>query len=134
MLRLLGAEVMAGLPECLAEGVPLAEGIVKVLPLGFGLLPTRSRPESSVEVLRSPALRANLQDLEAGYDFLLFDSPSLLVSPDAQMLRSLTDKALLVIRPGLTTSNEMGNALAMFDKEDFVGVVLNRALAFPRDE
>jgi Mrp family chromosome partitioning ATPase len=134
MLRLLGAEVVAGLPECLAHGVPLAEGSVKVLPRGFSLLATRSRVETSVEVLGSPALRADLQALEIDYDFILFDSPPLLVSPDAQMLLNLVDKSLLVIRPGLTTPAEMARALAMFKKEDFVGAVLNRSVAFSSGE
>jgi Mrp family chromosome partitioning ATPase len=134
MLRLLGAEVVAGLPECLAHGVPLAQGTVKVLPCGFSLLATRSRVETSVEVLRSPTLRANLQTLEPEYDFMLFDSPPLLVSPDPQMLLNLTDRSLLVIRPGLTTPTEMSRALAIFKKEDFVGVVLNRSVAPSCDE
>src|SRR5262245_3443661 len=129
MLRLLGAEVVAGLPECLAYGVPLAEGAVKVLPRGFSLVATRSRVESSVEVLGSPALRADLQALEIDYDFILFDSPPLLVSPDAQMLLNLVDKSILVIRPGLSTPAEMARALDMFKKEDFVGAVLNRSVA-----
>jgi non-specific protein-tyrosine kinase len=107
MLRLLGAEVVAGLPECLAHGVPLAEGAVKVLPRGFSLLATRSRVETSVEVLGSPAFRADLRALENDYDFILFDSPP----------------------PGLTTPAEMARALVMFKKEDLVGVVLNRSAA-----
>ena len=129
MLRLLGAEVVAGLPECLAQGVPLAEGAVKVLPHSFSLLATRSRVETSVEVLGSPALRADLQALECDYDFILFDSPPLLASPDAQMLLNLVDKSILVIRPGLTSPGEMARALAIFKKEDFVGAVLNRSVA-----
>ena len=129
MLRLLGAEVVAGLPECLAHGVPLAEGTVKVMPFGFSLLATRSRVETSMEVLGSPALRADLQALENDYDFILFDSPPLLVSPDAQMLLNLVDKSILVIRPGLTTPAEMARALAIFKKDDFVGAVLNRSVA-----
>ena len=129
MLRLLGAEVVAGLPECLAHGVPLAEGTVKILPRGFSLLATRSRVETSMEVLGSPALRADLQALENDYDFILFDSPPLLVSPDAQMLLNLVDKSILVIRPGLNTPAEMAKALAIFKKEHFVGAVLNRSVA-----
>jgi Mrp family chromosome partitioning ATPase len=102
---------------------------VKVLPRGFSLLATRSRVETSVEVLGSPAFRADLRALENDYDFILFDSPPLLGSPDAQMLLNLVDKSILVIRPGLTTPAEMARALVMFKKEDLVGVVLNRSAA-----
>jgi len=135
MLRLLGAEVLSGFPEYLDRGVSLANGAVKVRPFGFSLLATRTRLEFPVEVLRSPALRADLQALETDYDFMLFDSPPLLVSSDAQMLLSLIDKSLLVIRPGITTPSQMARALAMFDKADFAGVVLNRSVPlFSSDE
>jgi Mrp family chromosome partitioning ATPase len=129
MLRLLGIEVVASFPECLARGLPLTEGIVKVLPLGLSLLPNRTPAENSAEVLRSTALRKNLAALEDVYDFILFDSPPLLASPDGQMLRSLVDKCLFVIRPGLTTPKQMAKALGAFKKDDFVGAVVNRSVA-----
>ena len=72
-------------------------------------------------------LRAYLQSLDLHYDFILFDSPPLLASPDAQVLLRLTDGVLLVIRPGAVTPAQMGRALTMFNKEDLIGVVLNRA-------
>jgi Mrp family chromosome partitioning ATPase len=134
MLRLLGAEVDTGFPECLRRGLPLTKGLVKVLPFGFSLLPNRMPAENSVEVLRSAALQANLDAFERVYDVILFDSPPLLASPDAQMLLSLTDKCVFVIRPGLTTPQEMAKALGAFKKDDFVGAVLNRSVALFRDE
>ena len=129
MLRLLGVEVTASFPECLARGLPLTEGIVKVLPLGFSLLPNRTPAENPAEVLRSTELRKNLAALEEAYDFILFDSPPLLASPDGQMLHSLVHKCLFVIRPGLTTPKQMAKALGAFKKEDFLGAVLNRSIA-----
>jgi hypothetical protein len=46
------------------------------------------------------------------HDFILFDSPPLLVSPDAQMLLNLVDKSILVIRLA-NHSAEMARALAI---------------------
>jgi Mrp family chromosome partitioning ATPase len=134
MLRLLGVEVVASFPECLRRGLPLTEGMVRMLPLGFSLLPNRTPVENSAEVLRSTVLRKNLAALEEVYDFILFDSPPLLTSPDGQMLRSLVDKCLFVIRPGLTTPKQMAKALSTFDKDDFVGAILNRSVAPVSDE
>ncbi len=134
MLRLLGVEVVASFPQSLARGLPLTESIVRMLPLGFSLLPNRTPVENSAEVLRSTVLRKNLAALEEVYDFILFDSPPLLTSPDGQMLRSLVDKCLFVIRPGLTTPKQMAKALGAFDKDDFVGAILNRSVAPVSDE
>ena len=127
VLRLLGADVPAGLPEGVACGLPLEDVAVRVEPFGFSLLATRARVENPVGVLDSAMLRAYLQSLDLHYDFILFDSPPLLASPDAQVLLRLTDGVLLVIRPGAVTPAQMGRALTMFNKEDLIGVVLNRA-------
>src|SRR5439155_15973779 len=128
VLRLLGADVEAGLSEGVACSLPIAEVAVRVLPFGFSLLSTRARVENSVEVLDSTMFRAYLQLVEPHYDFILFDSPPLLTRPDAQILLRLVDGALLVIRPGTTTPAQMSRALTMFNKEDLIGVVLNQVV------
>jgi len=125
-LRLLGANVEAGLAEVVTCGLPMSDVTVRVLPFGFSLLPTRAHVENSVEVLDSSMFRAYLQLVEPHYDFVLFDSPPLLTNADAQILLRLVDGALLVIRPGTTTPVQMSKALRMFNKEDLIGVVLNR--------
>ena len=84
--------------------------------------------ENSVEVLDSPVFMANLQMIADDYDFILFDSPPLLASSDAQLLLRLVDRMLLVIRPGVTNPAQIAQALAMFRKKDLLGVVLNRVL------
>ena len=127
-LRLLQMDVEVGLAEGLARGLAPSEMTVQLVPLGFSLLATRAPIENSIEVLGSSGLRALLEKLEPEFDFILFDSPPLRDSPDAQMLLHLVDKALLVIRPGINSSAQMAKALEMFRKEDLIGVVMNRAV------
>jgi len=128
ILRLLGVDVKTGLPEGISRGLTVGEIAVRILPFNFDLLATRSPVENSVEVLGSPVFMANLQVMADDYDFILFDSPPLLVSSDAHLLLRLVDRMLLVIRPGATTPAQMAEALAMFRKKDLLGVVLNRVL------
>jgi len=127
-LRLLGVDVETGLPEGLSRGLTVNEIARRILPFNFDLLATPSRVENSVEVLDSPVFMANLQMIADDYDFILFDSPPLLASSDAQLLLRMVDRMLLVIRPGVTTPAQMAEALAMFRKKDLLGVVLNRVL------
>ena len=134
ILRLLGVDVKTGLPEGISRGLTVSEIAVRILPFNFDLLATRSPVENSVEVLGSAVFMANLQMIADDYDFILFDSPPLLVSSDAQLLLRLVDRMLLVIRPGATTPAQMAEALAMFRKKDLLGVVLNRVLASSVEE
>lgn len=117
-----------GLPEGLSRGLTVSEIARTILPCNFDLVATRSRVENSVEILGSPVFLANLQMIADDYDFILFDSPPLLASSDAQLLLRMVDRMLLVIRPGVTTPAQMAEALAMFRKKDLLGVVLNRVL------
>jgi Mrp family chromosome partitioning ATPase len=131
MLRLLGIDPqpeLPGLAEGLSLGLTVAEITRRILPFNFDLLATRSPVANSLEVLGSPVFLAHLQMIADDYDFMLFDSPPLLASNDAQLLLPLVDRMLLVIRPGVTTPAEMGTALSAFRKKDLLGVVLNRVL------
>jgi Mrp family chromosome partitioning ATPase len=56
----------------------------------------------------------------------LFDSPPLLDSADANLLTRMVDTTLLVIRPGKTSTAQMAQAVALLDREDISGVVMNR--------
>lgn len=127
MLRLLGAAAATGLSDAVRAGMPLAESAVQVQPCGFSLLPARERVEHSAELLASPGFSELLRTCDPHFDFILFDSPPLLVFADVGLLRQVTDLTVLVIRPGRTRTAELARAIASFSREDIAGVVLNRA-------
>ena len=125
-LRLLGLDSEIGLAETLDRRVPGEAAVIHIQPHNICLLPTRARVDKSAELLTSPAFRTMLQGVEADYDFILFDSPPLLARGDSSLLLHLTDAALLVIRPGKTSSTQMRKAISPLSQDDLFGVVLNR--------
>jgi Mrp family chromosome partitioning ATPase len=129
VLRLLGIHVELGLAEVIARGLTPGAATVRILPSGFNVMATRGRVDNAAELLASPALQGILQMLDPDYDFILFDSPPLLVSADAHLLQRFTDTTLLVIRPGVNSTAQMARALALFAEEDLCGVVLNRVVS-----
>ncbi|HWX40495.1 MAG TPA: CpsD/CapB family tyrosine-protein kinase [Blastocatellia bacterium] len=124
--RVLGLEAQAGLVEAVEGKVTPGAALIKISPYGFDVLPLRARTDSSAEVLASPGLRNLLDAIEPNYNFILFDSSPLLDAADSNILGSLTDKTMLVVRPGKTSATEMNRALTGLKQESLFGVVLNR--------
>ncbi len=124
-LRLLGINARAGLAETLADRLPPEAAVIRVAPIGFHVLGTRAKILNPAELLTEPWLEELLQIFDRHYDFILFDSPPLLESSDGLLLQRLTDAALLVVRPGWTSSSQLARAMALFNQDDFCGVVLN---------
>lgn len=125
--RLLGIEAEKGIAEVVINNLPARAATINVQPYGFHVLPLRERVENSAEILASPALREILNDCEADYDFMLFDSSPLLESKDANLLMKLTQATVMVVRPGKTNAGHLSRAIAPLPEDNVFGVVLNRA-------
>lgn len=126
VIRLLGVEAEIGLAEAFGRDLPPGMAIMRVMPYGFHVLPTRERVDNAVEILTSHAFREMLEIVEPDYDFILFDSPPLLERADSGMLIKLADTALMVVRQGVTRASQMAKAIELLAEEDIFGVVLNR--------
>jgi Mrp family chromosome partitioning ATPase len=126
VVRLLGIESQIGLAEAYRRDLPPGAAVIRVLPGGFHVLPTRERVDNAVEILTSPVFQEMLEILDPEYDFILFDSPPLLERADCSMLIRLVDTALLVIRQGQNRMTQMAKAIGLLSEEDIFGVVLNR--------
>jgi Mrp family chromosome partitioning ATPase len=127
--RMLGVDSEIGLAEALIDGIPPEYAVTRLLPIGFDILPTRAQAENSAQLLASKDFVGMLAALDANYDFILFDSAPLLASSDASLIVLHTHATLLVVRPGITTTAQMGKAISMLNEETFYGVVLNRVVS-----
>jgi Mrp family chromosome partitioning ATPase len=96
------------------------------MPVDFHVLLTRGQVDNSAELLASNNFKRLLSELDPCYDFILFDSAPLLDSADASLLGLLTTSTLLVVRPGITSTAEMGRSISLLNEETFFGVVMNR--------
>ena len=127
VLRLLGIEAGVGMAEAVAQEYRASDVAIKVQPHGFDILPTRERLDNSAQLLASPVFRNMLDAFDIDYDFILFDSPPLLGSGESNLLRRYCDATLMVIRSGKTSSKQLEKAIASFNEDNIVGVVINRA-------
>ena len=81
--------------------------------------------ESPADLLSLPRMRLLIEAAARDYDFVIVDSPALLVNPaDVQSLAAVSGGVLLVVRQGRTPRDAVSLALAQLGH--VVGVVLNQ--------
>ena len=99
---------------------PYGDGALMVLAAG----PAAPNP---AQLLASGSMAALLEKLRASYDYVIVDAPPLLPVADSTGLAVLTDGALLVVRHGSTTTEQVRQARATLDRVGATtfGVVLN---------
>ena len=126
ILRMLALEADIGLSEISNTDVRPGDGAIKIMPYGVTVIPMRAPVENSAELLGNPGFGSLLNAFEPDYDFILLDSGPLLHSADASLLARLADRVILVIAAGSITSSQLGRAIGALNKEQLLGVVLNR--------
>ncbi|MGH3365752.1 MAG: polysaccharide biosynthesis tyrosine autokinase [Nocardioidaceae bacterium] len=86
-------------------------------------------PPNPAELLQSNAMRDLLDNLQKRYDVIIVDAPPLLPVTDAALLTAQADGALLVVRHGKTTRDELQQATERISAVGgrMLGTVLNMA-------
>jgi capsular exopolysaccharide synthesis family protein len=89
---------------------------------------TAGRPgPDPVGVLTSERLARVVEDAGAAFDWVIIDTPPVLVLPDAGLLMGVVDAAVLVIGAGQTTYRMAKRAAETLGRDRIIGVVMNRA-------
>lgn len=95
------------------------------------ILTAGSKPNHPLACLESPQMGLLLQQAQDLYDFVIIDTPPILVASDALTIGRMTDGLLLVSRPGVIDINTARAAREQLVMShcDVLGVVVNGAIA-----
>jgi capsular exopolysaccharide synthesis family protein len=119
-------------------GLQNGHGLVDNLRLPGGRLPvqnvsrnlwvlTAGQPTSDpMSALVSDMMKQLLADAMEQFDWVIVDTPPVALIPDANLLASMVDKALLVISASTTPYPLVKRAAAAIGAERILGVILNR--------
>ena len=101
---------------------PYAETSLQVLTSG-------PIPPNPSELLQSHAMEKLLGELRDQFDIVILDAPPLLPVTDAALLAAQADGALVVVRHGKTTRDQLKHAIERIEAVDAkpIGVVINLA-------
>ncbi|MHC1719607.1 MAG: CpsD/CapB family tyrosine-protein kinase [Clostridiaceae bacterium] len=119
---------LTGLSNLLADETGFAEAVQKTEIDNLMLLPAGTRPPNPSELLSSEKMKNFIGTLREKLDFIIIDTPPLLMVTDAQLLAGYTDGYLLAIASGEADRDAVAKARELLENVNgkILGAVLNK--------
>ncbi len=116
-----------GVTTVLLGRVELAHAVQRHTLTDLDVLTSGVIPPNAAELLQSQAMAKLIERLRESYEVVIIDSPPLLPVTDGALIAAQTDGALLVLRHGRTTRDQLATAAERLSAVDaqLVGMVLN---------
>lgn len=118
-----------GLTDYLLGQVPLAGALRKVSGMNLYVLPAGSPVKNPLELLNTKQAKILFHELPKVFTWAIFDTPPLLFSADANLLSTLADGTILVVKIGSTTFDNVTRAMQSLCENNVLGIVANGARA-----
>lgn len=120
-------ESAVGLTTVLVGRLTLEDAMQPTANPGLDVLTSGSTPPNPAELLKSNGMAALIGELRESHDVVLIDAPPLLPVTDGALLAAQADGALLVVRHGKTTADQVALAVSRLESVDAkpVGVIFN---------
>jgi capsular exopolysaccharide synthesis family protein len=93
----------------------------------LAVLPAGRPTTDPMAALTSPRMGQLLAEAKEAFDFVIIDTPPLMLLPDAHLLSSLIDGAVLVVKARSTPHAAVKRTAEVIGRDRIVGVVLNQA-------
>jgi capsular exopolysaccharide synthesis family protein len=116
----------AGLVDAILDPDLTLDDVVTQLPaFNLWLLPAGRFSDEPFELLRTARMRDLIQHARRQYDFVVLDTPPLLLFPDARILEHWVDAFLLVVAAHRTPRKLVEDAVNLLSPSKLVGLVFN---------
>ncbi len=127
LAEFLGINDEKGLSDYLAGSAKVEECLIRTPFNRFSVFPAGAAIEQSSETLGSPQMEKLAEELKDRYNdrLIIYDMPPLLEQDDPLVFLPHVDCFLLVVREGVTTTDEIKRSLDILEPAQIVGVVLN---------
>ena len=123
-----GVENGHGLSDYLVERGQLSELLMKTEMQKLSILTGGSAQEKPAELIGSGKMESLVHELKSRYDdrYIIFDATPLLATTEPEVLGSLVDGILIVVRAGVTPRETVKQAITSLDPKKILGFVLNK--------
>ncbi|HTT66100.1 MAG TPA: CpsD/CapB family tyrosine-protein kinase [Bryobacteraceae bacterium] len=118
-----------GLTDYLQGQVPISGALRKVAGMNLYVLPAGSPVKNPLELLNTRQAKTLFEELPKVFSWAIFDTPPLLFSADANLLSTLADGTILVVKIGSTTFDNVTRAMQSLCENNVLGIVANGARA-----
>ena len=114
----------------LGDGLLSAGGakmLVRQVSARLAVLPAGRPSSDPMAGLTSERMRRLLEEAKQSFDWVILDTPPVMLLPDAHLLASMVEGAVLVVRAGSTPHELVKRSAEIIGRSKILGVVLNRA-------
>jgi capsular exopolysaccharide synthesis family protein len=116
-----------GLTGVLTKEISLSLAITKTYVPNLDILTSGVIPPNPSELLDSKAMEIVMEELKSTYDFVVYDTPPILVVVDSQIMANKCDGVVMVVSSGKTRWEVAVKAKELLEKakSQMLGVVFN---------
>ncbi|HWC99206.1 MAG TPA: CpsD/CapB family tyrosine-protein kinase [Candidatus Sulfopaludibacter sp.] len=118
-----------GLSDYLTGQCTFAQALRRVEGMNLYLLPAGSPVKNPLELLNMRTAKVLFEELPRSFNWAIFDTPPLLFSADANLLSTMADGTVLVVKIGSTTFDNVTRAMQSLCENNVLGIVANGARA-----
>jgi protein-tyrosine kinase len=101
--------------------------LVRQVSSRLAVLPAGRPSSDPMAGLTSERMRRLLDEAKQSFDWVILDTPPVMLLPDAHLLASMVEGAVLVVRAGSTPHELVKRSADAIGRAKILGVVLNRA-------
>lgn len=123
--RCLGLPAGPGVEEALRGTRSLDEVCVTLERPTLEVYPTRRAHQDAHEILVQSSFETLVRELERRYEVVVFDTPPVLLVPDAAMIVERVGAAVAVARAGRTARRGFQHMLELLPPDKLIGCILN---------
>lgn len=116
-----------GMTNYLQGGATLSEILTRVGDSNLYVITAGDPVPNPLELLNLKECGALIEDLRAHFDWIILDSPPLLFAADGNLLATMCDGTILVVRIGTTTFDSVSRAIQSLCENNVLGIVVNGA-------
>lgn len=115
-----------GLAEAILErGHELSTLVCQRPAYNLSVLPAGRCPTIAYEILRSPRVPQLLAQAAKRFDYIILDTPPVLLLADSRVVADVVDGMLVVVSAHKTPKKLLAEALSVLDPRKVLGIVLN---------
>jgi protein-tyrosine kinase len=118
-----------GLSDYLMGKVEFSAALRKIADTNLYIMPAGSHVKNPLELLNLKQVKELFEELPRVFHWSIIDTPPLLFSADANLLATLADGTLLVVKIGATTFDNVIRAMQSLCENNVLGIVANGARA-----
>lgn len=125
--RLFQIDSAPGITDYLLGAATLEDIMRKVEGLNLYAMTAGEHVSNPLELLNAKECKNLIDQVRNHFDWVILDSPPLLFAADANLLASMCDGTVLVVRVGSTTFDAVTRAIPSLADNNILGVVVNGA-------